>query len=76
MYATTVIGILYSIYVLLVLTLMGWFTYTLTSGKKISLKFKVSLTTWIVFLSLLAVAFHVITYLKLPWVKWEILSKK
>lgn len=76
MYVTTAVGIIYSIYTLLVLTLMGWFTYALTSSKKIILKFKISLTTWIVFLAVLAVAFHVITYLKLPWVKWEILSKK
>lgn len=76
MYATTVIGILYSVYVLLVLTVMGWFAYALVSEKRISLKFKVSLTTWIVFLSMLAAALHVVTYFKLPWVKWEVLSKK
>lgn len=76
MYPTTVIGILYSIYVLLVLTLMAGFAYALTLQKKFSLKFRISLTAWIVFLAVLAVAFHVITYLKFPWVKWEILSKK
>lgn len=76
MYATTIIGILYSIYVLLVLTIMGWFAYALTVQRKISLKFKISLVSWIVFLSVIAVVFHLVTYLKLPWVKWEILGKK
>lgn len=76
MYATTVIGILYSIYIVLVFTFMAWFVYSLTSPKKISLKIKISLTAWIIFLAALAVTFHIITYLKLPWVKWEILGKK
>lgn len=76
MYPTTIIGILYTIYTVLVLTLMACFAYALASPKKITLKFKLSLTGWITFLIVIAVAFHIITYLKLPWVKWELNSKK
>lgn len=75
MYATTVVGVLYVIYTLLVLTIMGWFVYAVTHRRRIELKFKLELTTWIVFLAIVAVTFHVITYLKLPWVKWEIMSQ-
>lgn len=75
MYATTVIGILYVIYTLLVLTMMGWFVYAVTHKRRIELKFKLELTAWIITLAIVAVTFHVITYLKLPWVKWEIMSQ-
>ena len=75
MHPTTVIGILFTIYMLLVFTIMGAFAYALTHRRKIELKFKVELTAWIVFLATAAVAFHVITYLKLPWVKWEIMNE-
>ena len=77
MYATTVVGIMYSFYALLVLTLMGLFAYGVTYHKKrISLGFEISIVTWVTFLIILAVAFHVITYMKLPWIKWELLSKE
>lgn len=75
MYATTVIGILFVVYTLLVFTIMGWFTYAVTHKRRIELKFKLELTTWIIILVIAAIAFHVITYLKLPWVKWEIMSE-
>lgn len=76
MYTTTVIGILYTVYILLVLTMFGWLSYALTRKEKINLKFKISITSWIIFLSVIAVIFHIITYTKLPWVKWEILGKR
>lgn len=75
MYPTTVIGILFVVYSLLVFTIMGWFVYAVTHKRRIELKFKLELTAWIVFLAIAAVTFHVVTYLKLPWVKWEIMSQ-
>lgn len=76
MHVTEAIGILYGVYTLLAATLFWWFIYGLTHEKKIPLKFKISLEVWIVFLSLCAVAFHVLTYVKLPWVKWEFSAEK
>lgn len=75
MYPTTVIGILFVVYSLLVFTIMGWFVYAVTHKRRIELKFKLELTAWIVFLAIAAVTFHVVTYLKLPWVKWEIMGQ-
>lgn len=54
---------------------MSWFVYAVTHKRRIELKFKLELTAWIVFLVIAAITFHVITYLKLPWVKWEIMSQ-
>lgn len=76
MYATTVIGIIYSGYVLLVLTLMGGFVYALTSEKKINLRFKISVTAWIIFLVVSVIAFHAFTHIKFPWTRWQISSKQ
>ena len=76
MYPTTVIGIMYTVYTLLALTAFGWFSYALTRKEKVNLKFKISITSWIILLSVTAVIFHIITYTKLPWVKWEILGKR
>lgn len=75
MYVTTVIGIMFSIYVLLVLSIMGLFAYAVTYHKKVNLKFEISIISWVVFLSILALTFHIITYIKLPWIKWEILAE-
>lgn len=76
MYATTVIGILYSGYVILVLTLMSGFVYALTSEKKINLRFKISVTVWIIFLSVSVITFHAFTHIKFPWTRWQILGKQ
>ncbi len=76
MYATTLIGILYSVYVLLVLTLMSGFVYALTSEKKVNLRFKISVTIWIIFLSVSVIAFHAFTHIKFPWTRWQILGKQ
>src|SRR3989338_2166498 len=67
---------MYSIYVLLVLTLMGWFVYALTSPKKISLKFKISIGLWIAFIIASVTAFHTFTHIKFPWTRWQILKKE
>ena len=76
MYATTVIGILYSVYVILVLTLMSGFAYALTSKKVINLRFKISVTVWIIFLSASVITFHAFTHIKFPWTRWQILHKE
>lgn len=76
MYVTTFIGILYGIYVLLVLTLMSLFIFAVTHPKKITLRTEVPIAVWIVFLVAIAVFFHIATYFRLPWVKWEIMGKK
>ena len=76
MYATAVVGILYSVYVLSVLTLMSGFVYALTSDKKINLRFKIPITIWIVFLITSVVAFHTFIHIKFPWTRWQISSKQ
>ena len=76
MYTTTVIGILFSVYVLLVLTLMGWFVHAVTSERKINLKFKISVTVWIIFLVISVLTFHTLVHIKLPWTRWQFLKKQ
>lgn len=76
MYPTTIIGILYSIYIILVLTLMAGFVCALTAEKKINLKFKISIVIWIIFLSVSVVTFHIFTHIKFPWTRWQISNKQ
>lgn len=76
MYITTLIGILYGLYVFLVLTSMVLFVYGLTSKKKIGLKFKISIYTWIIFLIISVLTFHMIMHLKFPSSSLEILGRK
>ena len=75
MYATTVVGVLYSIYVFSVLTLMVWFVRALTAQKKVSLKFKISVYVWITFIIVSVLTFHGFIHLKFPWTRWQILNK-
>jgi cytochrome c oxidase subunit 2 len=76
MYATTIVGIVYTVYALTVLTLMSLFSRAVTSEKKINLKFKISLTSWIIFVIVLALGFHVFTHIKFPWTRWQVLKKQ
>lgn len=76
MYATTVVGILYTTYTLIVLTLMGLFSRGVTAEKKINLRFKISIAFWIIFLIVSAAAFHTFTHIKFPWIRWELLKKE
>lgn len=75
MYVTTIIGILYAVYIILVVSIMALFVYDLVSGKRAKPIINISLEVWIVFLIIMAVVFHLTTYFKLPWVKWEFMGK-
>lgn len=58
--------IIYTIYVVAILLLMGWFAYNLTrtGPSKVNPKFFYS---FVVFLVLLGVSIHLVTYFTIPW---------
>lgn len=76
MYVTTIIGMVYAVYAILVFTMMGLFCYGITSKKKIALKFKISIYVWITFLIVSVYTFHIMMHLKSPASRLEILSGK
>jgi len=57
----------YTFYCIIILLLMGWFALKLTSGGKSSAVKPALFYSFVVFLAILGVSLHIITYNTIPW---------
>jgi len=64
--------IVYVIYVMLILSLIGTYAIGITSKRQIWPKIRISIYGWIGFLVFVGVGIHILTFNKVPWVKWDL----
>ncbi len=60
--------ILYTIYAIVILLVMGWFGYRVTTKGKGSVVKPAIFYSFVVFLTVIGVALHIVTYNTIPWV--------
>jgi cytochrome c oxidase subunit 2 len=68
--------IVFSIYIALVFSLIGIYALIITDKNQMRPRIKVSFYGWIGFLIFAGVGIHVLTFNKIPWVKWDLNSEK
>lgn len=64
--------VVYVIYVMLISSLIGTYTLGITSKKQIWPKIRIPIYGWIGFLVFVGVGIHILTFNKIPWVKWDL----
>ncbi len=64
--------IVFSIYVLIIISFMGMYSVSLTSDTKLLPNIKVSFYSFIGLLVFTGVGVHVLTFTKVPWVQWDL----
>ncbi|GAB4416052.1 MAG: hypothetical protein OHK0032_12150 [Thermodesulfovibrionales bacterium] len=73
--SSNVLGLMkavYTIYVMLILSLIGICAIGITSKKQIPLKVRIPIYGWIGFLIFVGVGIHILTFNRIPWVKWDL----
>jgi cytochrome c oxidase subunit 2 len=66
------IKIVYTIYLAIVFSMMALFVLVITRRKKVRPKFRIPFYGWIALLVVASVGIHVLTFNKIPWVKWDL----
>lgn len=72
--STDILGlmkILYIIYVTIVLLFVGMYALHITKPGRVPKRVKIPFYAWIAFLIFTGVGIHILTFNKIPWVKWE-----
>jgi cytochrome c oxidase subunit 2 len=64
--------VVYVIYVAIVISMVGMYTIGLTRETKIIPKIKIPFYGWIGLLVFVGVGIHIMTYIMIPWVKWDL----
>jgi len=64
--------VVYVIYVTIVISMVGIYTFGLTRETKIIPKIKIPFYGWIGLLVFVGVGIHIMTYNMIPWVKWDL----
>jgi cytochrome c oxidase subunit 2 len=64
--------VVYVIYVAIVISMVGIYTFGLTRETKIIPKIKIPFYGWIGLLVFVGVGIHIMTYNMIPWVKWDL----
>lgn len=67
----SLVKVVYVIYTVVVFSMVGMYIYGLTAKKKIRTKIKVPFYGWVGFLVFVGVGLHILTFHKIPWVKWD-----
>lgn len=67
-----ILKVFYSVLVIIVLSLMGFYVYGLTSGRRPSLMAKAPFYGWIGCLVVAGIGLHILTAWRVPWVHWEL----
>lgn len=62
----------YIIYLLIVVSLMWLFVFGLTSKRILKPKIRVPFYGWVALLVIAGVGIHILTFHKIPWVKWDL----
>lgn len=63
--------VVYSIYLVVVFAMMGTFVIAITRRRRVQPRFRVPFYGWVALLVIAGVGIHVLTFNKIPWVKWE-----
>ncbi len=66
-------NVVYSIYALLITSVIAWFAYNLTREEKASTLVRIPFYTYIAFLVAMGVGHHIFTYNTIPWVSEDIM---
>lgn len=64
--------LVYVIYIAIVFSLIGMYTYSITRLHRVRPGFKVPFYGWLAFLIVSGVGIHVFTFNVIPWVKWDL----
>lgn len=64
--------VVFTIYVMLVMSFIGIYAFGITSNKQILPKIKIPFYGWIGLLVFVGVGIHILTFSKVPWVKWDL----
>lgn len=64
--------VVYTVYVMLVMSLIGLYALGITRIKQILPKIKIPFYGWIGLLVFAGVGIHIMTFSKVPWVKWDL----
>ena len=67
----SLVKVVYVVYSVVVFSLIGMYIYGLTTKKKVNPKIKVPFYGWVGFLIFVGVGLHILTFHKIPWVKWD-----
>ncbi len=68
----SLLKVVYVVYVVVVFSLMGMYILGLTARKKIKTRIKVPFYGWVGFLVFFGIGIHILTFHKVPWVKWDL----
>lgn len=63
--------IVYVAYIAIVISLIGMYAFGITSQKQMP-KIKIPFYGWIGFLVFVGVGIHILTFSRIPWVKWDL----
>lgn len=63
--------VVYTVYIAVVLSLMAAFAIAISRKSKVQPRFRVPFYGWIALLVCTGVGIHLLTFNKLPWVKWD-----
>jgi cytochrome c oxidase subunit 2 len=66
-------GVVYSIYSLLIISIIAWFAYNLTRKEKVKSIVRIPFYGYIAFLVIGGVGHHIFTYNAIPWVSEDIM---
>jgi cytochrome c oxidase subunit 2 len=64
--------VVYVIYVVIVLSFIGMYSYRLTRNGRIPTKMNGVFYAWVGILIFVGVGIHIMTFNKIPWVKWDL----
>ncbi|MGK7346837.1 MAG: cytochrome C oxidase subunit II [Candidatus Nitrospinota bacterium M3_3B_026] len=73
--SSDVLGLMKFVYIAylgVVFSLLGMYAYSITRPHKVQPRFRVPFYGWIGFLIFAGVGVHVLTFSKIPWVKWDL----
>lgn len=72
----SLLKVVFTVYVVLVMSLIGMYAFGITSSKQILPKIKIPFYGWIGLLVFVGVGIHVMTFSMVPWVKWDLNRSK